>query len=43
MHHTLSNQQNMLPHTMEDKQNYFPVRYRNASSFLILWMGKMCL
>lgn len=25
MHHTLSNQQNMLPHTMEHKQSSFPV------------------
>ena len=36
MHHTLSNQQNMLPHTMEHKQNYFPVMYRNASFFNIV-------
>lgn len=33
MHHTLSNQQNMLLHTMERKQNHSLVRYRNASSF----------
>ena len=32
MHHTLSNQQNMLLHTMEHKQNHSLVRYRNASS-----------
>ena len=33
MHHTLSNQQNMLLHTMERKQNHSLVRYRTASSF----------
>ena len=33
MHHTLSNQQNMLLHTMEHKQNAFPVRYRNVKFF----------
>lgn len=33
MHHTLSNQQNMLLHTMEHKQNFSPVRYRNVKVF----------
>ena len=36
MHHTLSNQQNMLLHTMEHKQNHFLVRNRNESSFFFL-------
>lgn len=40
MHHTLSNQQNMLLHTMEHKQNFFPVRYRNGSSFLNIVDGQ---
>ena len=33
MHHTLSNQQNMLLHTIEHKQNHCLVRNRNESSF----------
>lgn len=48
MHHTLSNQQNMLLRTMEHKQNLSPVRYRNANSFFnivggsnVFVMGKL--